>query len=171
MYCIFDKAYHVSPASGQGVDDTFKINKPCRGEFILDSILAPLSLNDLRASPLSDIFCTDASPSGAGICTATVGTFVQRELWRRGDRKGRREFLLSRSASALHNMGIDPDCEEEPLLTPEPSHSSSQCGDPVYDLPVLASYVSKSRIAVRLLDHEEQPQHDRFWFTFDFLEI
>ena len=43
---------------------------------------------DLRAKPLSKLFCSDASPFGAGVCQSRIGAEATLELLRHADHKG-----------------------------------------------------------------------------------
>ena len=95
IFCFMHEVYRQ--ASPEGTDRPFRLTSGARNEFGVLARLAPLCLNDLNVLPSPDIFCVDASPSGAGVCRARVGAQVSREIWRRGDTMGFRAPLLSKS--------------------------------------------------------------------------
>lgn len=106
MFAFLNAVYHQQAPEGEQV---FKLNREARNELLVLSCLGPCCLTDLRATPCDDLFCVDASPSGAGVCRAHVGKDVSRECWRRGDKMGYRAPMLSKLGSALKGSGWDED--------------------------------------------------------------
>ena len=63
--------------------------------------------------PDENLYCVDASPSGAGVCRARVGRRVSKEIWRRGDKHWYRAPMLSRLTAALKGSGWDEEAALE----------------------------------------------------------
>ncbi|CAE8724140.1 unnamed protein product [Polarella glacialis] len=74
-------------------------------DLLLAAALGPCSICCLRAEPLKNIFCVDASSSGAGACSTEVPLAVSDELWRRCDKRGYRSRLLRAGAAAFRDAG------------------------------------------------------------------
>ncbi|CAE7247502.1 unnamed protein product [Symbiodinium sp. CCMP2592] len=118
MYSFMFEVYRQ--ASPEGTDKPFRLTSGARNEFGVLACLAPLCLNDLNVLPSPDIFCVDASPSGAGVCRARVGVQVSREIWRRGDKMGFRAPLLSKVSACLKGSGWDEEAVADLLDESEP---------------------------------------------------
>ena len=71
--------------------------------------IAPLLQADLRASVPGLLFCMDASPSGAGLCYATLPSHVLQELWRHTEQKGFYTKLLEPASALLADLGLSDD--------------------------------------------------------------
>ena len=106
MLAFMNAIYHQQPPEHARI---FKLSREARNELLVLACLGPCCLTDLRAVPCNDLFCVDASPSGAGVCRAHVGKNVSRECWRRGDKMGYRAPMLSKLGAALKGSGWDED--------------------------------------------------------------
>ena len=69
--------------------------------------LCPLFQTNLRTEYAPMLFCTDASPFGAGICGADLPENVLRELWRHGEQRGYYTKLEDPASAALRELGLD----------------------------------------------------------------
>ena len=118
MYSFLFEVYRQ--ASPGGTETPFRLTTGARNEFGVMACLAPLCLNDLNVLPDPNLFCVDASPSGAGVCRARVGYGVSREVWRRGDKQGYRAPLLSKVSASLKGSGWDEEVVEDLLAESEP---------------------------------------------------
>ena len=80
-----------------------------RTELLLLVVLAPLAWTDLRAAPLTRIFATDASLTGAGVCQAEFSAAATLELLRHADRVGFHTKLDTSLRGFLDEWGVrDP---------------------------------------------------------------
>ena len=68
--------------------EIFKLSTGSKQELLLLCICAPFAYTNLRASPLSKVFCTDASTAGGGICYANVSRSCTLELCRVAKQRG-----------------------------------------------------------------------------------
>ena len=75
-------------------------------------------MSDLRVGYAPFIFCTDASPDGAGICQSPESESVVQELWRHSEQRGYYNQLLTAAASVLSSLG---ESFEEPIPSIQPS--------------------------------------------------
>ena len=96
--CSFLVFRQQSPEDSIGA---LKLSSGARNELGVLASLAPLCINDLHEVPDANLYCVDASPSGTGVCSASVGLDVARELWRRGEQQGCRIPMLSRLESVV----------------------------------------------------------------------
>ena len=118
---MFTFLFEAYAQQGPGTaEEPFRLSTGARNEFSVLACLAPLCLNDLRVLPDENLYCVDASPSGAGVCRARVGRRVSREIWRRGDKLGYRAPMLSRLTAALKGSGWDEEAALELVEDSEP---------------------------------------------------
>ena len=118
---MFSFVFEAHAQQGPGTaEEPFRLSTGARNEFSVLACLAPLCLNDLRVLPHKNLYCVDASPSGAGVCKARVGGRVSREIWRRGDKQGYRAPMLSRLTAALKGSGWDQEAALELVEDSEP---------------------------------------------------
>ncbi len=76
---------------GSGVksrDTIFYLSTGAKQELLLLALWAPFAYTNLRSIPLSQIFCSDASLAGCGVCSAAVGPSTTLELCRVSEQKG-----------------------------------------------------------------------------------
>ena len=109
---IYDLYHQQSPGDSR---EPFTLTRGARNELCVLAMLAPLCVSDLRVPYDPYVYNVDASPSGAGVCRAKVGSRVSQEIWRRGDKLGYNAPLLSSLKSALKGSGFD----EELLFSSE----------------------------------------------------
>ena len=102
-------------ADGRGLpqDKVFCLSPATRNELLALVWLGPVCQTDLRVNMPSKIYCTDASPSGAGICVAEESPEVVSELWRHSEQRGYYTSLINPSAEIL--AGLNESFEEPPL--------------------------------------------------------
>ena len=99
MYTV----YHES--GPETVEAPFRLSTGARNEFAVLACLAPLCLNDVNVVPEDFLYCVDASPSGAGVCS---------------DKQGYRCPLLSRFSASLKGCGWDEELVEDLFEESEP---------------------------------------------------
>ena len=110
-------------SDGKGIpqDQIFRLSSETRNELFALGFLGPFCVADLRVQVAPRIFCTDASPSGAGICECPEASHVVAEFWRHSEQRGYYTKLLNPSASILSGLNEDfeetdlPDYDHEPL--------------------------------------------------------
>ena len=102
-------------ADGRGLpqDKVFCLSRATRNELLALTWLGPVCMADLRVSLVPKIYCTDASPSGAGICEVDEHPNVVSELWRHSEQRGYYTSLVNPSAEVL--AGLGESFEEPPL--------------------------------------------------------
>ena len=102
-------------ADGRGLpqDKVFCLSRATRNELLALIWLGPVCLADLRVSLVPKIYCTDASPAGAGICEVDEHPNVVSELWRHSEQRGYYTSLANPSAEIL--AGLGESFEEPPL--------------------------------------------------------
>ncbi|CAE7454060.1 SUF4 [Symbiodinium sp. CCMP2592] len=99
MLSILSQVYHEG--SEHHGDEVFRLSHDCRQELLLLVILVPCAMSNLRAEPSTRLFCTDASPFAAGICSCNVPLHASSELLRFADHRGFYTALEPRLASYL----------------------------------------------------------------------
>ena len=96
----------------------FCLSRQARNELLLLSVLGSVSHSDLRCKYHDKIYCTDASPWGAAVCSAPVTSEVTKELWRHCEQKGYYTRLQSPTSAYLTEKGLTSEFAE--ALAPEP---------------------------------------------------
>ena len=112
MLSIFSQVYHEG--LGCHADEIFRLSHDARQELLLLVILVPCAMSNLRAEPSTRLYCTDASPFGAGICSCEVPLQASTELLRFADHKGFYTALEPRLARYLDQFALGPS-EVEPI--------------------------------------------------------
>ena len=87
----------------------FQLHRDSVNELACLCIMGPLIQADLRAGYPGKIFCMDASPTGAGICCATLPGPVVKELWRHTEQKGFYTKLLEPASALLQSLDLSDD--------------------------------------------------------------
>ena len=121
MFSFLHALYSQHAPQGEKV---FRLDRAARNELLVLACLGPCCISDLRAVPDGNLYCVDASPSGAGVCKTWVGPHVAREVWRRGDKQGYRAPALSKLGSYLKGKGWDEEQVEEFLADDELSEDN-----------------------------------------------
>ena len=99
---------HVFSEGQQVKQDTiFELSREARNELWAVSLLGPVCISDLRVDIAPFIYCTDASPSGGGICVVEESRPVVAELWRHSEQRGYYTQLLNPAATVLSELGLD----------------------------------------------------------------
>ena len=117
-------------AEGHGLpqDRVFCLSRECRNELLALCWLAPICITDIRVDVAPKIFCTDASPDGAGICVSDEDPVVVAELWRHSEQRGYYTQLLNPAATILQE-------HDEPFEEPCPLVENSQPLDSMIRIP------------------------------------
>eukprot|EP00435_Cladocopium_sp_Y103_P064493 s910_g26.t1 len=125
LLCILNDLFH----EGEKVKNRHEIfplslSTGAIHELLLLCIWAPFAYTNMRAEPLDDIFSTDASLSGAGVCRASVGSAATLELCSVSEQKGfytRIDTSTLGTFSALHSdtFGCDNPLNQD-LKVPPP---------------------------------------------------
>ena len=76
--CVLDSAF--ADAALVPADQVVRLSSRARNELFALSVLGPLLQTDLRASWCPRLFCMDASPSGAGLCSVGAPVNAIQEL-------------------------------------------------------------------------------------------
>eukprot|EP00435_Cladocopium_sp_Y103_P053469 s2702_g17.t1 len=98
-------AHAFTDGRGLPQNQLFQLSRETRNELMALSCLGPVCMTDLRVSYAPFIFCTDASPDGAGICQSPEHERVLQELWRHSEQRGYYTQLLNPAASVLSSLG------------------------------------------------------------------
>lgn len=89
--------------------ECFQLSTGCKQELLLLSIWAPFAYTNLRAQPLDQLFCSDASLRGGGVCSASFSKSATLELCRVSEQKGfytRVDNSTLGRYNAAHDEGI-----------------------------------------------------------------
>ena len=95
-------SHSFSEGHGLPQDRVFCLSRECRNELLALCWLAPVCISDIRVDFAPKLFCTDASPDGAGICVSDEDPSVVAELWRHSEQRGYYTQLLNPAAAILH---------------------------------------------------------------------
>ncbi|CAE7648076.1 unnamed protein product [Symbiodinium sp. CCMP2592] len=87
----------------------FQLQRESINELFALCALAPLLQADLRVDYPGLLFCMDASPTGAGLCSAVLPSATVKELWRFSEQKGFYTKLLEPAGAILASSGLDDD--------------------------------------------------------------
>ncbi|CAE7254443.1 unnamed protein product [Symbiodinium sp. CCMP2592] len=87
----------------------FQLQRESINELFALCALAPLLQSDLRVDYPGLLFCMDASPTGAGLCSAVLPSATVKELWRFSEQKGFYTKLLEPAGAILASSGLDDD--------------------------------------------------------------
>ena len=68
--------------------------------------LAPLFVTNLRDDVVDKVFCSDASPFAAGVCSAPIGREAAKELWRHSEQRGFYTKLEEPATATLRELGL-----------------------------------------------------------------
>ena len=101
--CILDQCFR--DAAQQPPDVIARLSQRTRNELLMVAIVGPLLQTDLRTGWCPEVFCMDASPTRAGLCTAPVPENAVAELHRYSEQRGFYTKLEAPSSAALREMG------------------------------------------------------------------
>ena len=99
--CLMSQVFHDIAQHARG--EIFALSHDAKQELMLLILFAPCMTTDLRAKPLSKLFCSDASPFGARVCQSHIGAEATLELLRHADHKGFHTNLQPQLAAYLDN--------------------------------------------------------------------
>ena len=68
--------------------------------------LAPFFVTNLRVDYVDKVFCSDASPFAAGVCSAPIGREAAKELWRHSEQRGFYTKLEEPATATLRELGL-----------------------------------------------------------------
>lgn len=86
LLCVLSDVFHEGEDIIRG--EIFKLSTGCIQNLLLVVIFAPYAFTNLRAKPLPTVFCTDASLSGGGVCSADISKEASLELCRSSEQRG-----------------------------------------------------------------------------------
>lgn len=98
---VFREGLHEPP------DRTFRLSAMALHELMMLAVLGPLLQVNMRAEVCPSIYMLDASPSGGGICHATLGETACEELWRHSEQRGYYTALQQGAGSVLRELGLE----------------------------------------------------------------
>ena len=87
LLALFNDVFH----EGEGCKsrhEIFKLSSGALQELMLVALWSPFAFTNLRAQPLDQIFCSDASLHGGGVCSAQFSREGTLELGRIAEQKG-----------------------------------------------------------------------------------
>ena len=97
LLSLFNDVFHEG-SSLRDRHEVFQLSTGSKHELLLISIWAPFAFTNMRAQPLSEIFCSDASLVGGGVCRAEFSPAATLELSRCAEQRG---FYTRIDSSAL----------------------------------------------------------------------
>ena len=103
--CVLDASF--AEAAKHPATHLRRLPRQVRNELLAVSLLGPLLQTDLRVSWCPELFCMDASPTGAGLCSAPSTEAAVRELWRLSEQRGFYTKLEAPSSAALRELGFE----------------------------------------------------------------
>ncbi len=117
LFAIVDQLFkEESPGKP---DDVFCLSSAARAELQLLSTVGMLAQSDLRVKHSPFIYSTDASPFGASVIKAHIGTSASAELWRHTEQKGSSFKAQSPKSQILREHDLDDPTTEEFLVDPK----------------------------------------------------
>lgn len=87
MLSLLNDVFHEGDDVGDR-DKAFQLSTGAKHEMLLLAIWAPYAFANLRAQPLDQLFCSDASLSGGGVCSAQCSKAAVLEFCRVSEQKG-----------------------------------------------------------------------------------
>ena len=96
--------------------EIFSLSMEARQELLLLVVFAPFMFSDLRASPSSKIYATDASPFAAGICSAKISAEATLEIQRHADHRGFYTHLRPELSSYLDTLAPEEPVSSGPAV-------------------------------------------------------
>ena len=103
--CVLDCSF--AEAAQLPANRVRRLPRRVRNELSAVAALGPLLQTDLRVAWCPELFCMDASPTGAGLCSAPSTVTAVRELWRLSEQRGFYTKLEAPSSAALRELGHD----------------------------------------------------------------
>ena len=100
-------SHSFSEGSNRPRNEVFMLSRQSRNELAALALLGPMCISDMRVAVAPAIYCTDASPTGGGICVCPEDPHVVAELWRHSEQRGFYAPLLNPAASVLAELGLD----------------------------------------------------------------
>ena len=116
-------SHSFSEGHGLPQDRVFCLSRECRNELLALCWLAPVCISDIRVDFAPKLYCTDASPDGAGICVSDEDPSVVAELWRHSEQRGYYTQLLNPAAALLHEHDESFEDPCPVIETPQPLDS------------------------------------------------
>ena len=107
-------------ARKQPMNEVIKLSRETVCELQALTWLAPLWVTNLRVDYAPHVFCTDASPYGAGICRGDLPREVVKELWRHGEQRGYYTALEAPATATLRELGLETEAFFGSVEVPAP---------------------------------------------------
>eukprot|EP00438_Fugacium_kawagutii_P019732 Skav213561 [mRNA] locus=scaffold263:154967:157288:+ [translate_table: standard] len=108
LLSLFNDVFHEG-SEFRDRREIFKLSTGAKHELLLISIWSPFAYTNLRAQPASEIFCSDASLVGGGVCRAAFSRSATLELSRIAEQRGfytRIDSSTLGEYQATHDEGI-----------------------------------------------------------------
>lgn len=108
LLALLNDVFHEG-SSLKNRNEIFKLSSGTKQELMMLSIWGPFAFTSLRATPCSEIFCSDASLVGGGVCRAEFSKAGTLELCRIAEQRGyytRVDSSALGEYTALHEHGI-----------------------------------------------------------------
>ena len=87
LLALFNDVFHEGEHT-KSRHQIFELSTGCKQELLLVALWSPFAGTNLRAEPLDQIFCSDASLAGGGVCVAPFSRQATLELSRVAEQKG-----------------------------------------------------------------------------------
>ena len=107
-------------ARKQPMNEVIKLSRETVCELQALTWLAPLWVTNLRVDYAPHVFCTYASPYGAGICRGDLPREVVKELWRHGEQRGYYTALEAPATATLRELGLETEAFFGSVEVPAP---------------------------------------------------
>ena len=119
--CVLDQCF--KEAAQLPADVVVRLSQRTRNELLTVATLGPVLQTNLRTEWCPEVFCMDASPWGAGLCSAPLPECAIAELHRHTEQRGFYTKLEAPASAALRELGLETEPTyfepEAPTVIPE----------------------------------------------------
>ncbi|CAE7376299.1 unnamed protein product [Symbiodinium sp. CCMP2592] len=122
--CILDQCF--KDAARHPCDVVVRLSRRTMNELLAVSCIGPLLQTDLRVGWCGELFCMDASPTGAGLCAASVPATAVAELHRFAEQRGYYTKLEAPATATLRELGLET----------EPTYFDAEAPAPRLEIPL-----------------------------------
>jgi hypothetical protein len=122
MMGLLNKAFRLLENEDRSQSDNTVIQLPreVAQELVLVSALSPLIMTNIAAPYDSNVYCTEASEQGGGICETHVGSLVSEVLFKSCRTKGAYTKLLSPLDRVMHKLNALEEFDVPELANQKP---------------------------------------------------
>lgn len=122
MMGLLNKAFRLlEDEDPMQTDNTIiKLPREVAQELVLVSVLSPFIMTNIAAPFDPQVYCTDASECGGGICEATVGSLVSEVLFKSCRTKGAYTKLMSPLDRVMHKLNALEEFDTPELANQKP---------------------------------------------------